>query len=271
MRITVLSLFPEMFRGMLEESIVKRSIQQGLVQVELSNFRDFSEDRHHTVDDYPFGGGAGMVLKPAPLFRAVAEALDSEDERQSEAVVLMTPQGRPFRQNIAEYYARKDHIILICGHYEGIDERVRQQIVTDEISLGDFVLTGGEIAAMAVMDAVIRLLPGVLGNTLSAAEDSFAKGLLEYPQYTRPANFFGLEVPGVLLSGHHQQVEVWRAKQALYRTWIRRPDLISIAALNPKQASWVQAWEAGDFSNIDVLEPEHVKRWKDTSNYGSKS
>ncbi len=255
-----------MFRGMLDESIVKRSLQQGLVQVELVNFRDFTEDRHHTVDDYPFGGGAGMVLKADPLLRSVTAALDFEKPGPSEHVVLMSPQGRPFCQKIAEYYAQQEHLILICGHYEGYDERIRQKIVTDELSLGDFVLTGGEIAAMAVMDAVIRLLPGTLGNTSSAMGDSFSMGLLEYPQYTRPANVLGMDVPEILLSGHHQRIEAWRKKQSLYRTWVRRPDLIRNLVLNQEQEGWIRAWEAGDFSEIDVEEPRYVRKWKDESN-----
>lgn len=222
MRIDILTLFPGMFRGPFEESILKRGMERGLLGIEVHNIRDFATGRHQVVDDYPFGGGAGMVMKPDPLFAAV-ESVRREDSR----VILMSPQGRPFRQRTAEELSKLEHLVLICGHYEGIDERVREKLVDDELSLGDFVLTGGELPAMVVCDCVARLIPGVLGAEESPVEESFSSGLLEYPHYTRPAEFRGMAVPEVLLSGNHARVDRWRRELSLLRTLRRRPDLLN--------------------------------------------
>lgn len=220
MRFDIFTLFPEMFRGPLDESILARARERGLLDIALHNPRDVTTDRHHVVDDYPYGGGAGMVMKPEPLFTAV------EQLGASGPVILLSPQGRVFSQAIARALADEQRITLICGHYEGVDERVRQHLVTDEISLGDFVLTGGELAAMALVDAVARLLPGVLAAG-STEEESHTAGLLEYPQYTRPAEFRGWRVPDVLLSGNHAAIARWRRKESLRRTRTRRPDLFA--------------------------------------------
>jgi len=233
MRIDVLTLFPEMFPGPLEASILKRAIDAGLVQVPLHNIRDYAEDKHHVVDDYPFGGGPGMVMKPEPLFKAVEEvaALDSPRGR----VVLLTPQGRLLTQEIAEELSQEQRLILVCGHYEGVDERVREHLVDDEISIGDYVLSGGELPALVLIDVVVRRLPGVLGSDESLSEESHAQGLLEYPQYTRPAEFRGWSVPEMLLSGHHAQIALWRRRQSILRTRRRRPDLLARASLSEQE------------------------------------
>jgi tRNA (guanine37-N1)-methyltransferase len=250
MDIVVFTLFPQMFHGVLGESILKRAQDQELLRIRLVNFRGYAEDKHRTVDDYPFGGGAGMLLKPAPLFAAVeAERARHRDRRVR--TILLTPWGRTFSQAVARELVRWDALFLICGHYEGFDDRVRG-LADEELSLGDFVLTGGEIAAMAIIDAVARLVPGVLGNEQSASGDSFANGLLEYPQYTRPAEFRGKRVPEALLSGHHQRIAEWRHKHALYRTWRRRPDLLQARELSAEEKAWLARWEAGDLADIDV-------------------
>ncbi|MCL6516458.1 MAG: tRNA (guanosine(37)-N1)-methyltransferase TrmD [Alicyclobacillus sp.] len=259
MRVAVLTLFPEMFTGILGASILGRAVEQGQLAVDLVNFRDFTTDRHRTVDDYPFGGGAGMLLKPGPLFEAV-DHVRARMPGGCDRVLLMTPQGRALTQEVVQDLARERAFMILCGHYEGFDDRVREHLVTDEISLGDFVLTGGEIAAMAVLDAVARLLPGVLGNQESAEDESFASGLLEYPQYTRPAVYRGLAVPETLLSGHHQRIAQWRHVHALYRTWARRPDLLARYPLTEEDRHWIARWEQGDFRGIDVLEPAHRRR-----------
>ncbi len=256
LRVAVLTLFPEMFAGVLGASILKRAVEQGELVVELVNFRDFATDRHRTVDDYPFGGGAGMLLKPGPLFDAV-EAVRSRMPGGCPRVLLMSPQGRVLTQDLVQELAQEQEFMVLCGHYEGFDERVREHLVTDEVSLGDFVLTGGEIAAMAILDAVARLLPGVLGNQASAHDESFSSGLLEYPQYTRPAVYREWAVPPTLLSGHHQKIAEWRHVHALYRTWARRPDLLRRYPLTDADRRWIARWEQGDFSGIDVLEPQH--------------
>jgi tRNA (guanine37-N1)-methyltransferase len=230
MRIDVLTLFPEMFSGPLQASILGRAIENGLVQIGLHNIRDYSEDKHHIVDDYPYGGGPGMVMKPEPLFAAV-EAVAALDDAKA-PVILMTPQGCLLTQQIGEDLARRERLILVCGHYEGVDERVREHLVDDEISIGDYVLSNGELPAMVLIDVVVRRLPGVLGSEESLAEESHAQGLLEYPQYTRPAEFRGWTVPEVLLSGHHAQIAAWRREQSLLRTGGRRPDLLERAALS---------------------------------------
>jgi len=217
MQVDILTLFPEMFSGPFNTSILKRAQECGLLSIDLIDIRDYSGNKHHTVDDSPYGGGAGMVMEPGPLFRALAH-LKSLRCGERGRVVLLTPQGLPFTQAYAGDLAREDNIVLICGHYEGIDERVTDALVDEEISIGDFVLTGGEIAAMAVADATCRLIPGVLKEEASYGVESFSEGLLEYPQYTRPIVFNGMEVPEILLSGHHANIEKWRRQQSLKRT-----------------------------------------------------
>lgn len=226
MRIDILTLFPEMFAGPFSSSILKRAQDSGIIAVNLVNIRDFSTNKHRTVDDTPYGGGAGMVMAPEAIFGAVEDAL-KKHEGPPARVVLMCPQGRPFNQATAMNLARESNLVLICGHYEGVDERVRANLVTDEISIGDYVLTGGELPAMVVVDAVTRLIPGVLGDSASVQEESFNNGLLEYPQYTRPREFRGQAVPDVLLSGHHEEIRKWRRRQALLRTLERRPGLLT--------------------------------------------
>ena len=221
MKIDVLTLFPGMFPGPLDESIIKRACESGRLQLGVHDLRDYTHDRHRTVDDRPFGGGPGMLLKPEPLFEAV-EALRGEKTR----VILTSPAGRPFRQEIARELAGEKHVLLICGSYEGFDERVRQSLADDEISIGDYVLTNGALPAMVIVDAVTRLLPGVLGDDESSQDESFCGCLLEYPQYTRPAEFRGMNVPEVLLSGDHAAIEKWRREQATVQTRQRRPDLL---------------------------------------------
>jgi tRNA (guanine37-N1)-methyltransferase len=220
-KIAVLTLFPGMFAGPLDESIVKRAREAGLLELTLHNLRDYAHDRHRTVDDRPFGGGPGMLLKPEPLFEAVEKLA-----RETTRVVLLSPAGRTFNQAIARELAQLDDLLLISGHYEGFDERVREQLADDELSIGDYVLTNGALPAMVIIDAVTRLLPGALGDDTSSHEESFSHGLLEYPQYTRPAEFRGMKVPEVLLSGNHAQIAKWRAEQASARTKERRPDLL---------------------------------------------
>ncbi len=221
-RVDIITLFPEICRAPLAESMMGRAQQSGVLELQIHNLRDWTHDRHHTVDDAPFGGGPGMVMKPEPIFAAV-ESL----RRESSRVLLMTPQGRRFTQSFAENLAQESHLILVCGHYEGVDQRVIEHLVNEEVSIGDYVLTNGAIAAVVVVDAVVRLLPGVLGHELSAADDSFASGLLEAPQYTRPAEFRGWKVPDVLLSGHHAEIAAWRKREAERRTRQNRPDLFS--------------------------------------------
>jgi len=227
MRIDILTLFPEMFAGVLGQSILKRAQEKGLVEIILTNIRDFAEDKYRSVDDSPYGGGPGMVMMCGPVFAAaaaVAALAPPPDE-----VILLTPQGEPFRQGTARDLARRGRLMLIAGHYEGFDERIRQHLATRELSLGDYVLSGGEIPALAVVDAVVRLLPGALGDDESCRQDSFSQGLLEYPQYTRPADFRGWQVPDELLSGNHALIRQWRGDQARRRTRQRRPDLYCAA------------------------------------------
>jgi tRNA (guanine37-N1)-methyltransferase len=224
-RVDVLTIFPEMLRSPLEHSILKRAQESGRLQVRLIDIRAFSTDRHRTVDDMPYGGGAGMVMKPEPIFRAVEQIAGDGNDPGPGRIILMTPQGEPFSQAKARELAQEDHLLLLCGRYEGVDERVREHLVTDELSIGDYVLTGGELPALVVLDAVARLIAGVLGDEESPQHDSFTDDLLEYPQYTRPADFRGWTVPDVLLSGHHEEVDRWRRRQSLLRTLVRRPDL----------------------------------------------
>lgn len=222
-RIDVITIFPGMLRGFLEESMLKRAVKLGLVQFNVVNLRDFTHDVHKTTDDRPFGGGPGMVMKPEPIFEAV-ESLRSSGTR----VILTTPQGRKFDHGCAAELSGTGHMVFICGHYEGVDERVREHLVTDEISIGDYVLTNGVVAAAVIIDAAVRLMPGVVGGEGAVEDDSFSKGLLEYPQYTRPADFRGMRVPDVLVSGNHGEIEKWRRQQAEARTREWRPDLMGI-------------------------------------------
>ena len=245
MHISILTLFPAMFDSPFAESIVKRAADRGIVQIQVRNIRDYATDKHRTVDDSPYGGGAGMVMKPEPLFDAVEDAQRRVPEQPSH-VVLLTPQGRVLSQAVAQELAEKGHLILLCGHYEGVDERVRQHLADDEISLGDFVMTGGEPAAMAIVDAVVRLLPGALGDPQSAQGDSFAAGLLQHPQYTRPPEYRGWRVPEVLLSGDHGAVARWRRRRSIQHTARRRPDLLGPAGLSPEEVAEAQRAEEQD-------------------------
>lgn len=243
MKIDVLTLFPAMFTGPLTESIIKRAVEKGLVEIRLHNIRDYAVDRHRTADDTPYGGGAGMVMKVEPLTACLEAVLDANPRGR---VILTTPRGKQFTQGMAEGLAREEGLVIICGRYEGVDERVRELFGADEISLGDFVLTGGEIAAMAVTDAVTRLIPGVLGSAESAAADSFSDGLLEYPHYTRPPEFRGLSVPEVLLSGNHREIDRWRRCQSLERTLRERPDLLATARLTDADRRCLEELGEGD-------------------------
>ena len=231
MRIDILTLFPQMFDGLLGCGVVRRAGERNLVDVRLHDIRAYTHDRHHVVDDYPYGGGVGMVLKPEPIFEAV-EAVKEELASSSVLTILLSPQGRLFDQKIAGQLVGYRQLILICGHYEGIDERVAEHLVDDEISIGDYLLSGGEAAAMVVVDCVVRLLPGAVGSEASLLEDSHTDGLLEYPQYTRPQAYRGWEVPSVLLSGNHTLISRWRRQQSLLRTSKRRPDLMEKAILS---------------------------------------
>ena len=240
----IFTLFPEVFEPYLNASILQRAQKRGLVVVNLHNIRDWTTDRHHVTDDEPFGGGGGMVMKPEPIFAAVEDVLGAPPACP---VILLTPQGRLFTQAVAQELAAGSggdqalppRLALICGRYEGVDERVRQRLVTDEISIGDYVITGGELAALVVIDAVTRLIPGALGDPHGALDDSHASGLLEYPHYTRPAEFRGWRVPDVLVSGDHAQVRLWRREQALLRTWQRRPDLLERAPLTEEERKFL--------------------------------
>lgn len=240
MKIDILSLFPEMFGGTLSSSIIGKAIEKNILDVSLTNFRDFTTDRQNHVDDYPYGGGAGMLLQAQPIYDALADV--SEKRGSLGRVILLDPAGRKFDQKAAEELVKEPQLTFICGHYEGYDERIKQ-LVTDEFSIGDFVLTGGELGAMVMIDATVRLLPEVLGNSASAPGDSFSSGLLEYPQYTRPADFRGLKVPDVLLSGNHQKIAEWRQKEALYKTYQRRPDLLEERQLSEKEKHWLSLFK----------------------------
>ena len=232
MRIDVLTLFPGMFAGPMGESIIGKAREKDLLEMNVSNFRDYSDNKHHTVDDYPYGGGAGMLLKAQPIFDNLA-AIEQATPTTKKRVILLDPAGKKFDQKMAEEFSQEEHLIFICGHYEGYDERIRT-LVTDEVSLGDYVLTGGELGAMVMIDAIVRLLPEVLGNETSAQTDSHSTGLLEHPQYTRPADFRGLAVPEVLLNGNHKLIEEWRLKESLRRTYTRRPDMLAKLELTPE-------------------------------------
>lgn len=232
MQIYILTLFPEMFAGPFGSGLFQKAINKGVVKVDIRNIRDYTHDKHHTTDDYPFGGGAGMVMKPEPIFEAVEvikNELSQKDSAAEVPTILLTPQGRTLTQQIAVEIAKYDTLIFICGEYEGVDDRVREHLVTDEISIGDYVLSGGELAAMVVVNTVVRLLPGFLGSPESLLSESHTGGLLEYPQYTRPPDFRGWKVPDVLLSGNHAQIARWRHEQSIIRTQGRRPDMIKKA------------------------------------------
>ncbi len=237
MRFDVFTLFPEIFAGVFNESILKRAREAHLVEIALHDIRDYTADKHHVTDDYTYAGGGGMVMKPEPIFAAVESVLGAPPQVP---VVLLSPQGRVFNQAIARELAQHPRLALICGHYEGVDERVREHLATDEISIGDYVLTGGEIPAMVIVDAVARLIPGVLGHPSAAAQDSHAAGLLEGPHYTRPAEFRGWRVPDILLSGNHAQIAAWRRRESLRRTFERRPELLDNAELTDQDREFLR-------------------------------
>jgi len=243
MQFEVFTLLPEVFPPYLESSILQRARQRGLIEVRVHNIRDYTKDKHHTTDDTPYGGGGGMVMKPEPVFEAVESVLGISSVHAQPTpfpIILLTPQGRVFTQRVAEELSRYERIALLCGRYEGVDERIREHLVTDEISVGDYVLTGGELPALLVIDAVSRLLPGVLGDPTGAEDDSHSTGLLEYPHYTRPPEFRGWKVPEVLLSGDHAKIEAWRREQALQRTFKKRPDMLEKAELSEKDKKFVE-------------------------------
>ena len=244
MRFDILTLFPGMFEGPFDESMLRRAVERGLITIAVHNIRDFAAGRHRITDDAPYGGGAGMVMKPEPIFaaaeHALSEARAAGQGGDDSAIILLTPQGRLFDQRTAEELAQRRHLVLICGHYEGVDERVREHLATDELSIGDYVLTGGELPAMVLVDVVARLVPGVLGAAESLAEESISGGLLEYPQYTRPPEFRGWTVPEVLLSGNHAAIARWRRDQALLRTLRRRPDLLAQVSLTPADQRFLE-------------------------------
>ena len=238
MNFHVMTLFPEMIERAMNESITGRAIKAGYISVDAVNIRDFANNKHNRVDDYPYGGGAGMVMQAEPVYRcyeSICHSIGNERPR----VVFMTPQGRTFNQKIAEELSQEEDLVLLCGHYEGIDERVLEKIVTDNVSIGDYVLTGGELPAMVMIDCISRLVPGVLNNDVSAEIESFHDNLLEYPQYTRPEVYQGMRVPEVLLSGHHKNIETWRRQQSIRRTLERRPDLLEEANLSKKERQYL--------------------------------
>jgi tRNA (guanine37-N1)-methyltransferase len=252
MQFEVFTLLPEVFPTYLESSILKRASQRGLIEIRIHNIRDYTHDKHHTTDDTPYGGGGGMVMKPEPVFEAVESVLGLAPPLSSPTpasprkgafgipIILLTPQGRVFDQRIAEELSSHERIALLCGRYEGVDERIREHLVTDEISIGDYVLTGGELPALLIIDAVSRLIPGVLGDPTGAEDDSHSMGLLEYPHYTKPSEFHGWKVPDILLSGDHAKIEKWRREQALSRTLNKRPDMLEKAELSEKDKKFIQ-------------------------------
>ena len=247
MQFDVFTILPEVFPTYLNTSILKKARERGLINVNVHNIRDYTHDKHHTTDDTPYGGGGGMVMKPEPIFEAIESILglvSPPTQGKPAPVILMTPQGRVFNQTIAEELAQHEHIAILCGRYEGIDERIREHLVTDEISIGDYVLTGGEIPALILIDAVSRLLPGVLGDPTGAADDSHSMGLLEYPHYTKPADFRGWKVPDILLSGDHARIDKWRREQALTRTFHKRPDMLEKADLSAKDKKFIEGLQS---------------------------
>jgi tRNA (guanine37-N1)-methyltransferase len=241
MQFEVFTLLPEVFPPYLESSILQRARQRGLIDVRVHNIRDYTHDKHHTTDDTPYGGGGGMVMKPEPVFEAIESVLGfTSGQPIAVPVILLTPQGRVFTQRVAEELSAHERIALLCGRYEGVDERIREHLVTDEISIGDYVLTGGELPALMIIDAVSRLIPGVLGDPTGAEDDSHSMGLLEYPHYTRPPEFRGWQVPEILLSGDHGKIEKWRREQALRRTFARRPDMFAKAELSEEDKKIIE-------------------------------
>ena len=250
MQFEVFTLLPEVFPSYLETSILKRARERGLIHVNVHNIRDYTHDRHHTTDDTPYGGGGGMVMKPEPVFEAIETVLGinpppaTPELEPPLPIILLTPQGRVFNQSIAKELSQHSKIVLLCGRYEGIDERIRQNLVTDEISIGDYVLTGGEIPALILIDAISRLLPDVLGDPTGAEDDSHAMGLLEYPHYTRPPEFRGSKVPDVLLSGDHAKIDKWRREQALERTFKKRPDMLEKADLSEADKKFIKSLQS---------------------------
>lgn len=241
MRIDILTLFPEMFESPFSYSIVKRALDGGHVEINPMSFRKYGVGKQQMVDDTPYGGGAGMLLKPEPIFKAI-EKITEKHPDTNKRVILMDPAGKPFDQEMAEEFSKEEHLVFICGHYEGYDERIRS-LVTDEVSLGDYVLTGGELAAMVMVDATVRLLPGVVGNKDSILEDSHSTGLLEHPHYTRPASYKGMDVPEVLMNGNHAKIDEWRQKESLRRTFERRPDLIEMLDLSIEEQEWLEEFK----------------------------
>jgi len=247
MQFEVFTLLPEVFPSYLETSIIKRARERGLISVRVHNIRDYAHDKHHTTDDTPYGGGGGMVMKPEPVFEAIETALELDTNPTSPQpdpnipIILLTPQGRVFDQSIAQELSQHEHILLLCGRYEGIDERIREHLVTDEISIGDYVLTGGELPALILIDAIARLLPDVLGDPTGAQDDSHAMGLLEYPHYTRPPEFRGWKAPDVLLTGDHKKIDKWRREQALLRTFNKRPDMLEKTELTKEDLKFVES------------------------------
>jgi len=240
MIIHIFTTFPTLFESPFSESIIKRAIDKEIIDIQIHNLRDYTNDRHKKTDDYPYGGGPGMIMKPEPIFAAI-ESLKSHNHSSKKApVILLSPQGRQFNQSIASELAIESELILICGHYEGVDERVKEHLATDEISIGDYILTGGELAAMILVDAVSRLIPGVLGSNNSASQDSFTQDLLEYPQYTRPAVFRGWQIPEIIKSGNHQKIQAWRRQQSILRTLENRPDLLSNAKLEEEDWTFLK-------------------------------
>jgi len=243
MRIDVITIFPEMISGLVEYGVVKHAQENGLLEIVVHNLRDFAHNQNRSVDDYCYGGGAGMLMKPEPLFEAV-ESIDSVDEKTK--IILLSPQGELLRQDMARRLSLSDHLVLICGRYKGVDDRVRQNLITDEISIGDYVLSGGEIPALVIIDAVSRLVPGALGNYESAQSDSFSEGILDCPHYTRPAEYRGMRVPEVLLSGDHRKIQEWQRQQALARTFHRRPDLLENIPLSEEDMDFLSTLKEGD-------------------------
>lgn len=240
MKFHVMTLFPEMIEDATKVSILGRAINNDLISIDAINIRDFSENKHMKVDDYPYGGGAGMVMQAMPIYKAYRSIIDKSQNKKKPRVLYMTPQGKVFNQKMAEELAKEDELIFLCGHYEGIDERVLEEIVTDNVSIGDFVLTGGEMPSLMMIDAISRLVPGVLHNDVSAEFESFQDNLLEYPQYSRPEEVLGRKVPEVLLSGHHRNIEKWRREQSIIRTYERRPDLLEKANLSNKEKEFLE-------------------------------
>ncbi|MFC3634015.1 tRNA (guanosine(37)-N1)-methyltransferase TrmD [Enterococcus rivorum] len=238
MKIDVLTLFPRMFEGPLGESIIGKAVDRNLLEINVSNFRDHSDNKHQTVDDYPYGGGAGMLLKVQPIFDNL-EKIREQNPETKKRIILLDPAGKPFNQTMAEEFSQEEHLVFICGHYEGYDERIRS-LVTDEVSLGDYVLTGGELGAMVMIDATVRLLPDVLGNNTSAETDSHSTGLLEQPQYTRPAVFNDMAVPEVLTNGNHKLIAEWQLKESIRRTYLRRPDMLEKLEMTAEMERFLQ-------------------------------